>query len=66
VTIPGAGLEVAFAERESIHTENSHKYTVDGLRALADRSGFVEEAAWTDRRAFFQVQRWQVLPAGMP
>jgi len=66
VTIPGAGLEVAFAERESIHTENSHKYTVDGLRSLADHSGFVEDAAWTDRRGFFRVQRWQALPAGRP
>ena len=40
--------------RESIHTENSHKYTADGLHDLADRSGFVEEAAWTDRRGYFR------------
>ena len=66
VTIPGAGLEVAFAARESIHTENSHKYTVDGLRTLADRSGFVEEASWTDRRGFFRVQRWQAPPSKRP
>ena len=50
VAIPGAGLTVRFAEGESIHTENSHKYTPETLRDLADRSGFVEEAAWTDPR----------------
>ena len=50
VRIPGADLTVRFAEGESIHTENSHKYTLDDLRTLAERSGFVEEAAWTDPR----------------
>ena len=62
VTIPGAGLRSRSPSGESIHTENSHKYTLDGLRTLADRSGFVEEAAWTDRRGFFRVQRWRVPP----
>jgi len=62
VQIPGADLEVRFAEGEPIHTENSHKYTVEALRGLAARSGFVEEACWTDRRALFRVQSWRVGP----
>jgi dimethylhistidine N-methyltransferase len=59
VTIPGASLEVRFAEGESIHVENSHKYTPTLLDSLASRSGFVEEAAWTDPDKLFRVQRWR-------
>ncbi len=60
VDVPGAGLEaVRFARGESIHTENSHKYTPESLRTIADRSGFVEEAAWTDRQGRFRLQRWR-------
>ncbi len=60
VTIPGAGLKVAFEENESIHTENSHKYDPVGLAAMAERSGFVEETAWTDQKGWFRVQRWRL------
>ncbi len=59
VAIPGAGLTARFIEGESIHTENSHKYTPELLRSLADRAGFQEEAAWTDRRGWFRLQRWK-------
>lgn len=59
VTIPGAGISASFAAGESIHTENSHKYTVERLASLAGRAGFVEEAAWTDAEGRFRVQRWR-------
>jgi L-histidine N-alpha-methyltransferase len=59
VRIPGAGLTVRFADGESIHTENSHKYTAEDLANLAARAGFVEESAWTDRQGRFRVQRWK-------
>ncbi len=59
VAIPGAGLTARFAEGESIHTENSHKYTPEMLRSLADRSGFEEETAWTDRQGLFRLQLWK-------
>ena len=59
VAIPGAGLTVRFAEGESIHTENSHKYTPEILRSLSGRSGFHEEAAWTDPDGRFRVQLWR-------
>lgn len=61
VEIPGAGLRVEFMEGESIHTENSHKYTPELLQSLASRAGFVEDAAWTDARGWFRVQRWQLV-----
>lgn len=59
VAIPGAGLNLRFARGESIHSENSHKYTPETLKALADRSGFEEEASWTDAEGRFRVQRWR-------
>ena len=59
VTIPRANLEVAFLEGESIHTENSHKYTVEGLHRLAAATGFKEEEAWTDPKEWFRVQSWR-------
>ncbi len=47
------GATVRFAEGESILTEYSHKYTVDGLTRLAARGGFTVERVWTDPdRAF--------------
>jgi L-histidine Nalpha-methyltransferase len=60
VRIPAAALAVEFDEGESIHTENSQKYTPEMLRALADRAGFIEEAAWMDRQGLFRVQRWRI------
>jgi dimethylhistidine N-methyltransferase len=42
-----------FDAGESIHTENSYKYSVEGFRALAARAGYVGEKVWTDRRGLF-------------
>lgn len=64
VTVAAAGVTVGFARGESIHTENSHKYTPDDLRDLAARGGFAEEASWTDPRGWFRVQRWRPLGVG--
>ena len=38
---------------ESIHTENSYKYSVEGFRALAAAAGFRAKRLWTDRRGLF-------------
>lgn len=46
VTIRGQRID--FAEGDSVHTENSYKYTVDGFRALARRAGFEPDAVWVD------------------
>jgi dimethylhistidine N-methyltransferase len=43
----------AFEAGESIHTENSYKYSIEGFRALAARAGYVAEKTWTDRKALF-------------
>jgi dimethylhistidine N-methyltransferase len=42
-----------FASGETIHTENSYKYSVDGFRELAAKAGFSSVKVWTDRREFF-------------
>jgi dimethylhistidine N-methyltransferase len=59
VRIPAAGLAVHFQSGESIHTENSHKYTSETLHHLAKSSGLFEEAFWMDCDGRFRVQRWR-------
>lgn len=43
----------AFEAGESIHTENSYKYSVEEFRALAKRAGFRGEELWLDRQGRF-------------
>src|SRR5262249_53709944 len=43
----------SFDVGESIHTENSYKYSIEGFRALVARAGYVTEKTWTDRKALF-------------
>ena len=47
---------ISFANGESIITEYSHKYTLDGFAALARQAGFNVEQVWTDPREWFSVQ----------
>lgn len=57
------GIDVFdFAEGETIHTENSHKFTIDSLRVLAEKAGFVPKAVWTDPARLFSVH-WLQAPA---
>ncbi|MEO1616247.1 MAG: L-histidine N(alpha)-methyltransferase, partial [Planctomycetota bacterium] len=42
-------------EGERIHTEYSHKYSVDGFTKMAERAGFVLEHLWTDADDYFAV-----------
>ena len=43
----------AFEAGESIHTENSYKYSIDEFRALARRAGFRGEKVWLDPKGLF-------------
>ena len=54
-TVTVAGTAFAFAEGETIHTENSYKYTIDGFRSLARRAGWSAVSVWTDPGALFSV-----------
>ncbi|MES1265627.1 MAG: L-histidine N(alpha)-methyltransferase, partial [Variovorax sp.] len=51
-----------FEEGETLHTENSHKFTIDGLRALAISAGFRPGPVWTDPGNLFSVH-WLHAPA---
>jgi len=42
-----------FERGESIHTENSHKYSSEGFRALAADAGFAQTRCWSDRKGLF-------------
>lgn len=44
-----------FAAGESIHTENSYKYTLAGFRQLAEQSGFHAKAVWRDPDRLFSL-----------
>jgi len=50
-----AGQRFALDEGESLHTENSYKFTIAGLRALAQRAGFRPGPVWTDPARLFSV-----------
>ena len=45
----------AFEAGESIHTENSYKYSVAGFRALAKSAGFKGEKVWLDPKGLFSL-----------
>lgn len=47
------GLEVPFRKGERIHTENSYKYTLAGVRDLLLSTGFKIESTWTDPKNWF-------------
>lgn len=56
-----AGRRFTLAAGESIHTEDSFKYTIDGFRSLARSAGFVPDAVWTDPDQLFSVH-WLLAP----
>ena len=60
VNIPAAELSVRFAAFETIHTENSYKFTRKTLAALLDDAGFTVEQTWTDP------QQWYALTLARP
>ncbi len=51
-----AGETIEFRAGETIHTENSYKYTPELLGALARGVGWTPAAVWTDAREYFSIQ----------
>jgi dimethylhistidine N-methyltransferase len=49
------GADFQFADGESIHTENSYKYSLDQLDALARAGGLEPVRVWTDEAQYFSV-----------
>ena len=50
-----AGHAIEFAQGETIHTENSHKYTMKDFHALAVRAGFTPRQSWCDEDRLFSI-----------
>ncbi|MFB3916610.1 MAG: L-histidine N(alpha)-methyltransferase [Terriglobales bacterium] len=55
VSIAALGLQVRFAPGETIHTENSYKYTAAMLRSILRQGGFALERTWMDERRWFSL-----------
>jgi len=54
------GESIDFAEGESICTEHSHKYTLEGFARMAAEAGLEIEQVWTDPARLFSVQLFRV------
>ena len=54
-TVTIAGTPYSFAEGETIHTENSHKYSVDGFDEMGQAAGWRLDTYWTDPKDLFGV-----------
>lgn len=50
-----AGTHFDFDAGETIHTENSYKYTLEGFKLLASGARFSPQACWTDPARYFSV-----------
>jgi dimethylhistidine N-methyltransferase len=50
------GQTVDFEAGETIRTEYSFKYTLEGFEALAAEAGFAVEQVWTDADDYFSIQ----------
>ena len=58
-----AGQAIRFAAGETIHTENSYKYTPQAFRILAEGAGWRPIRLWTDQDRLFSIH---LLAAGEP
>jgi dimethylhistidine N-methyltransferase len=57
------GRRFELGEGESLHTENSYKFTIESLQALARQAGFRPGPVWTDPQRLFSVH-WLHAPEG--
>lgn len=54
-TVRMLGTSFAFRSGESIHTENSYKYSIERFAALARGAGWTVRKSWTDEAKMFSV-----------
>lgn len=50
-----ADQSVRLETGESIHTENSHKYSIQGFHRLAQQTGFRPDKVWVDPEGLFSI-----------
>jgi dimethylhistidine N-methyltransferase len=51
-----SGESIEFRAGETIHTENSYKYSVESFQMLARGVGWSPARVWTDERHYFSIQ----------
>ena len=54
-----SGRRFHFAQGETIHTENSYKYSVEEFRDLAASAGFMTDTIWVDENRLFSLHLLQ-------
>jgi dimethylhistidine N-methyltransferase len=59
VRFHAAGETFSLRAGETIHTENSHKYTIEGARLLARAAHWQPVRYWTDARDLFSLHLWR-------
>ncbi len=57
-----AGECFDFRAGETIHTENSYKYSVESLGALARGVGWLPAGVWMDSKKYFSIQAFTLAP----
>lgn len=50
-----AGRPFSFRAGETIHTENSHKYSISSFRWIAARGGWRTVKSWADENSLFSL-----------
>lgn len=60
-TVRLGGRSFSLQHGDTLHTENSYKFSIDGLRALAAEAGFTPGPVWTDPQQLFSVH-WLAAP----
>lgn len=58
VHLRGLGINIEFQPGETIHTENSYKYDLPQLAALAEEAGFKPAKTWLDGERRFSCNFW--------
>jgi dimethylhistidine N-methyltransferase len=54
-SVKAGNIVLSFEQNESIHTENSYKYTLESFSAMASIAGFSPQRIWTDANKWFAV-----------
>ena len=55
LTVSWPGHSRTFKRGELIHTEYSHKYTIESIQELLENAGFASVQMWTDPKDYFAV-----------
>ena len=59
VRLKSLDQNIKFIKGETIHTENSYKFTLPGIGSLMKRAGFQMIESWTDPKNYFALCLFQ-------